>query len=148
MERCLFPARLGIFPLYIKRFKIFSPLCTLTWRANNYVYHQGKAIRKRNDGTNNRIINSTVCYQSYFVRIFIDKLTKFRFSKLELVNNKLFQSSTVFHNFPFKMATVRNKRKLAALLEIIRMSLLRTVSHETWPSLELTRITSPKCWRR
>ena len=39
-ESCLFPARVGIFPLYVLRLKYFSLLCTFTWRVNKYVSSQ------------------------------------------------------------------------------------------------------------
>ena len=42
MERCLFPARVGIFLLIKNMIKVFFPICTLIWRVNNYVSRQGK----------------------------------------------------------------------------------------------------------
>ena len=35
--------------------KIFSPICTLNWRVNNYVSRQGRGIDKRNESTNSNI---------------------------------------------------------------------------------------------
>ena len=31
--------------------KVIFPICTLNWRVNNYVYHQEKGIKKRNETT-------------------------------------------------------------------------------------------------
>ena len=31
--------------------KVFFPICTLTWRVNNYVSRQGKSINRRNENT-------------------------------------------------------------------------------------------------
>ena len=32
-------------------YEVFFPICTLTWRANNYVSLQGKDINRRNGST-------------------------------------------------------------------------------------------------
>ena len=58
-ERYLFPASVGISPLYLLWLKYFSLLCTLTWRANNFVSRQGKGINRRNEGTRGEIPNIT-----------------------------------------------------------------------------------------
>ena len=31
--------------------KVFFPICTLNWRVNNCVSHQGKGINRRNEST-------------------------------------------------------------------------------------------------
>ena len=53
-ERCLFPNRVGMFPLYLLWQKYFSLVCFLTWRANNYVSRQGKSKNRRNENTRKR----------------------------------------------------------------------------------------------
>ena len=42
MEECLFPARVGIFSFVNIKIKVLFPICTLSWRVNNYVSRQGK----------------------------------------------------------------------------------------------------------
>ena len=37
-----FPARVGIFNFDVLMSKVFFPICTLTWRVNNYVSRQEK----------------------------------------------------------------------------------------------------------
>ena len=37
MERCFFPARVGIIVFVNNVFKVLFPILTLTWRVNNYV---------------------------------------------------------------------------------------------------------------
>ena len=32
-------------------YKVVFPICTLTWRVNNYVSRQGKGINRRNEST-------------------------------------------------------------------------------------------------
>ena len=39
---CLFPTRVGIFNFDVMIYKVFFPICTLSWRVNNYVSHQRK----------------------------------------------------------------------------------------------------------
>ena len=48
-------------------FYTLFPICTLTWRAKNYVSRQGKGIKRRNESTRHNIIivKSENC--SYFV---------------------------------------------------------------------------------
>ena len=41
MERCLFPARVGISPLINNMIKVLFPICTLIWCVSNYVSRQG-----------------------------------------------------------------------------------------------------------
>ena len=41
-KSCLFPARVSIFEFDVIMYKVVFPICTLTWRVNNYVSHQGK----------------------------------------------------------------------------------------------------------
>ena len=42
MERCLFPARVGISPLINNMIEVLFPICALIWRVNTYVSRQGK----------------------------------------------------------------------------------------------------------
>ena len=35
-------------PLMFYSIKVLFPICTLTWRVNNYIYRQGKSINRRN----------------------------------------------------------------------------------------------------
>ena len=51
MERYLFPARVGISAFDVFFIKVFFPICTLTWRVNNYIYRQRKGINSRNEST-------------------------------------------------------------------------------------------------
>ena len=37
-----FPAESASFPLINNMVKVLFPICTLTWRVNNYVFRQGK----------------------------------------------------------------------------------------------------------
>ena len=37
----------------VNMFKVFFPFCTLTWRVNNYVSHEGTGINGRNESTKN-----------------------------------------------------------------------------------------------
>ena len=41
-KSCLFPARVGISDFDVLMNKVLFPICTLTWRVNNYVFHQEK----------------------------------------------------------------------------------------------------------
>ena len=54
IERCLFPARVGIFLLYLLRLKYVSLLSTLTWRVNIFLSCQGKCINRRFESTKER----------------------------------------------------------------------------------------------
>ena len=51
MERCLFPARIGIFSFILDMIKVLVPISTLTWRSNNYVSRHGKGINRRNESS-------------------------------------------------------------------------------------------------
>ena len=51
-EKCLFPARVGIFPFLVDMFELLFSISTLTWRVNNYVSRQEKGINRRNESTN------------------------------------------------------------------------------------------------
>ena len=41
-KSCLFPARVGITDFHVLMNKVLFPMCTLTWRVNNYVSRQEK----------------------------------------------------------------------------------------------------------
>ena len=51
-ERYSFPANVGIFSLSNDINKVLFPICTLTWRVNNYVSRQAKDINRREESTN------------------------------------------------------------------------------------------------
>ena len=54
------------------------------------------------------------------VSLLIVKFTKFCFSLSELINRKLIQSSTLFRNFRFYMATLWNRKKLVVVAREIQ----------------------------
>ena len=41
-KSCIFPACVGIFDFDVIMYKVLFPICTLTWRVNNYVSRQGR----------------------------------------------------------------------------------------------------------
>ena len=41
------------FSFAVSMIKVFFPVCTLTWRVNNYVSRQGKGMNKGIESTNN-----------------------------------------------------------------------------------------------
>ena len=51
INRCLFPDRVGIVAFVLNMIEVLFPVCTLTWRANNYVSRQQKSIKRRNEST-------------------------------------------------------------------------------------------------
>ena len=46
-----FPPESASFVFIVNVFKVFFPICTLTWRVNNYVSRQGKGINRRNENS-------------------------------------------------------------------------------------------------
>ena len=48
MERCLFPARVGIFSFLNNMIEILLPICALAGRLNIYVSRQGKGLNRKN----------------------------------------------------------------------------------------------------
>ena len=46
MERFLYPARVGSFPIMVTMIKIPFSICTLTWRVKNSVSRQGKGTNR------------------------------------------------------------------------------------------------------
>ena len=69
MEKYSFPAGVGISPFIVIVIKVLFPLCTLTWRVNNYVSRQGRG----KDGTN----KSTVIIIIVAMDAFVTQLTVF-----------------------------------------------------------------------
>ena len=51
-----FPPESASFAFIVIMNKILFPICTLTWRVNNYVFRQGKSINRRSDSTINFMI--------------------------------------------------------------------------------------------
>ena len=51
MESYLFPAKVGTFAFILKTFKVFFPVCTLTWLVNSYISRQGRGTDRRNETT-------------------------------------------------------------------------------------------------
>ena len=47
MERCLFPARFGIFVFVVNMINVNFPISTLTGRVNNYVSRQVEVVKRR-----------------------------------------------------------------------------------------------------
>ena len=63
MERWLFPTRVGFSLFVVNMIKVLFPLCTLTYRVNNCVSHQGRGINRRNESSIVRNIIFHVDYQ-------------------------------------------------------------------------------------
>ena len=53
-------ARVGILLLHLLRLKYFSLLCTVTWRVNSFVFHQGNGLKKRNESSKGKILIITL----------------------------------------------------------------------------------------
>ena len=51
MERCLFPASVGIFTFVVNMMKVLFPICTLIWGVSTYVSRQGKGKNRRSEST-------------------------------------------------------------------------------------------------
>ena len=51
MQRMFISDQSGHFDFDVVVYKVLSPICTLAWRVNNYVSHQGKCINRRNEST-------------------------------------------------------------------------------------------------
>ena len=47
MERLFMSRQSRHFDFDVVIYKVFFPICTLTWRVNNYVFRQGKGISRR-----------------------------------------------------------------------------------------------------
>ena len=127
MERCSFPSRVGISLFLVTIIKVLFPICTLTWCVNNYVFLQGRGLKRRNEGTMNNMIFVYHCTKllDYFClteltligpKLFYFKRKNYIFVELKncFKNHKLSQSSSLLNFLP-KMAKLRSKRKLAAM---------------------------------
>ena len=44
----VFSRQSGHFDFDVVIYKVFSPICTLTWRVNDYVSRHGKGMNRRN----------------------------------------------------------------------------------------------------
>ena len=51
MERLFFSRQTRHVDLDVVSYKVLLPICTLTWRVNNYVSRQGEGINRRNEST-------------------------------------------------------------------------------------------------
>ena len=51
LKRAYFPLEMTFF-LCNNMSKVLFPICTVTWRANNYFSRQGKGKNKRSESTN------------------------------------------------------------------------------------------------
>ena len=71
--------------------------------------------------------------------------TLFCFSQVGINSRKLIQSLTLFDQFTFKMPTLSNKGKLAAVVWQSGKQLPSAVSHVTEPLIDITRTISLKC---
>ena len=102
---------------------VLFPFCTLNWRVNNYVSRQRKGINRRNERTNIIRLNTFVAFGTVF--IFLKTLTFCLDRNISLKiredNHFVIKLGNQFslhnpQNFSLRiMATLRNKRKLAAV---------------------------------
>ena len=128
MERCLFPARIGISVFIVRMMNIIFPNCTLTWRVKNYVSRQGKVQIGRTkllfllwflDTTFQAWLNTFCSTQLLFVDLklvsFIKENSHFSSNaKLFFVKYKILWSSPLLNLFS-KRATLENSWKIAAM---------------------------------
>ena len=75
---------------------------------------QRKDVCRRSKGNNLNTFNCTVWLQVAIVSLIFVKLVQNFVSKNEINRQDVSQSSTLFHNFPFKMATLKNKLAVVA----------------------------------
>ena len=113
-EKVFISAQSRRFLFVDKKFQVvFSPLCTLTWLVDNYVSHQGKSIKRRNENTTDAIViaNTLIIFSSF---LFVSNKCLIADKLISPITN-VYQSESLFITFLVKMATLRNERKLAAL---------------------------------
>ena len=60
MEKCLFPARVGIFFFIVNLIKILFRICTLTWCVTKYCFRQERGINRRSESTTIKIMYNSV----------------------------------------------------------------------------------------
>ena len=59
MEIFFFSPELEFQPLTLCSVRVLFPICTLIWRSNSYVTHQGKSLNRRNENTKTQLLVST-----------------------------------------------------------------------------------------
>ena len=64
-----FPSELASCAFVVNMIKVLIPICTLTWRVNNYVCRQGKGINRRIESTISMMNYCTVLC-NYFWELF------------------------------------------------------------------------------
>ena len=109
-EGVYFPPELA-FRLWCLLIKVLL-ICTLAWRVNKYVFRQGKVIRNRNESTKLVTFCPDDFKQSPFLFSYDTVLTNIQVD-LSIKFNSVFNTVSFFPLL--KMATLRNKRKLAAI---------------------------------
>ena len=53
-----FPPESALLPLMLYFSTVLFPICTLTWRVNNYVSRPGKSIKRRNESTTSELLRT------------------------------------------------------------------------------------------
>ena len=54
--KVFFPPELAFQPLMLYFVRVLLHICTLTWRANNYVFRQDRGINSRNENTKTQVL--------------------------------------------------------------------------------------------
>ena len=70
--------------------KVLFPICTSTWRVNNYVSRQGECINRRNKGTiniNNKLLHCTVLQLMHTCKNLVNWLTVVAWKPAFVENN-------------------------------------------------------------
>ena len=101
--------------------EVLFPICTLTWRVDNYVSRQGKVINRRNEGTIGSIQFCTLWYHTHFLKS-LTVCSRWNFSLIIrgdirfCYRIKIQFSFQNWQNFSLRiMATLMIKRNLAAV---------------------------------
>ena len=95
--------------------KYFLLFCTLTWPVNNFVSRQEKHVSRRNESTRIVISGSDVNNQSSNTVKLTTINQLFFFSQAKNYDKNQFRRECFYLFFPSQIATLRNKRKLAAV---------------------------------
>ena len=121
-----FPPESAFFVFMVYMIKTLFPICTLTWRVNNYVCRWGRGINNRNENAVSKWFLYTAVQTTLndFVRLnwlllignysFMKRETTFPLCSRIALKIQISQSSPLVNLF-LKMATLRNERKLAAV---------------------------------
>ena len=145
-----------VFVFIVDMIEILLPICTLTWRANNYVSRQEKGMNSRNEVLLWKVLYNTV--QTELNNFCSTRLTKNdwklffikrRNSNFVVLKNclktQIIQSSLL--NFSPKMATLRNKRKLAAVSRRTQKYPRNSQSQNTYAPWNNWGVYSTSFWR-